>query len=309
MTCVSDPDDARHLVDSLKNAGADMIKTYGINEKDTYYAIASEARRLGMPFGGHLTVMPAGDASDSGATFLDHLNTAGGIDTMCFQSRAYSGQALVARCQSVATRLARNNTWFVPTITIFRAQGTPISARTNAILMRAYSYLQTFWSDSAPANTGSANWLRGPLDRDTLNLPAPDSVGLLRVAQKVGLPMATGVDINGGLLKVLAPGFGTHEELAALVAEGVTPLTALQAATLNPAKALRMTDSLGTVAVGKLADLVILDADPLVDITNTTTISAVLANGRYYDRVALDRVLQDVRTSAMGKKLLHDENP
>jgi hypothetical protein len=58
-----------------------------------------------------------------------------------------------------------------------------------------------------------------------------------------------------------------------------------------------------------LADLVVLEADPLVDITNTTTISAVVANGRYYDRTALDRLLQDVRTSEMGKKLLHDENP
>jgi imidazolonepropionase-like amidohydrolase len=61
---------------------------------------------------------------------------------------------------------------------------------------------------------------------------------------------------------------------------------------------LQGTDSLGTVAAGKLADLVLLDADPLADITNTTTIRAVVANGRYFDRAALDVLLSKVRVEA-----------
>ena len=81
------------------------------------------------------------------------------------------------------------------------------------------------------------------------------------------------------------------------VAEGLTPLEALQTATLNPAKLLHGTDSLGTVAPGKLADLVLLDADPLADITNTMAIRAVVANGRYYDRDALDRLLAEVKAA------------
>ena len=89
-----------------------------------------------------------------------------------------------------------------------------------------------------------------------------------------------------------------HDELRLLVAAGLTPLEALQAATLNPAKMLYTTDSLGTVAPGKLADLVLLDADPLADITNTTTIRAVVANGRYLDRVALDRLMVEVQAKA-----------
>jgi imidazolonepropionase-like amidohydrolase len=71
----------------------------------------------------------------------------------------------------------------------------------------------------------------------------------------------------------------------------------LQSATLNLAKMLRGTDSLGIVAPGKLADLVLLDADPLADITNTMTIRAVVANGRYFDRAALDRLLADARAA------------
>ena len=81
----------------------------------------------------------------------------------------------------------------------------------------------------------------------------------------------------------------------------LTPLAALQSATLNPAKMWRATDSLGTVAPGKLADLVLLDANPLADITNTTTIHAVVANGRYFDRAALDSVLADSRALASRK--------
>ena len=79
-------------------------------------------------------------------------------------------------------------------------------------------------------------------------------------------------------------------------AEGLTPLEVLQTATLNPAKMLHATDSMGTVAPGKLADLVLLDADPLVTIANTSKVRAVVANGRYFDRAELDRLLAEVET-------------
>ena len=80
-------------------------------------------------------------------------------------------------------------------------------------------------------------------------------------------------------------------------AEGLAPWRALRAATYNPAAMLQATDSMGSVAAGKLADLVLLDANPLVDITNTTTIRAVVANGRYYDRTALDRIMANLQAT------------
>ena len=89
-------------------------------------------------------------------------------------------------------------------------------------------------------------------------------------------------------------------------AEGLTPWEALQTATLNPAEMLHATDSLGTVAAGKLADLVLLDADPLADVTNTMAVRAVVANGRYFDRAALDKLVAEVRVEAqkLEKRLL-----
>jgi imidazolonepropionase-like amidohydrolase len=101
---------------------------------------------------------------------------------------------------------------------------------------------------------------------------------------------------KGGLLTTgtdLAPlpGFGVHDELALLVDAGLTPTAALQAATINAARVFGWSDRTGSVARGKLADLVLLDADPLADIRNTTKIRAVVANGRMLMREALDSML------------------
>jgi len=96
---------------------------------------------------------------------------------------------------------------------------------------------------------------------------------------------------------VYRPGLSLHQELAFLAEGGLTPLAVLQSATLNPAKFLQATDSFGTVAPGRLADLVLLDGNPLADIANTKAICAVVANGRYFDRAALDGLLAEVQAN------------
>jgi imidazolonepropionase-like amidohydrolase len=90
----------------------------------------------------------------------------------------------------------------------------------------------------------------------------------MAIMQRAGTPILAGTDAGAPVLSNMPPGFALHAELAMYVAEGLTPLIALQSATLNPATFLHATDTLGTIAPGKLADLVLLDADPLADITN-----------------------------------------
>jgi imidazolonepropionase-like amidohydrolase len=87
------------------------------------------------------------------------------------------------------------------------------------------------------------------------------------------------------------PGFGLHEELALLVRGGMSPFDVLRSATWEPARYLGMLDSAGTVMTGKLADLVLLDADPLRDIANTRRIAAVIWNGRLIDSTGRKRLL------------------
>ena len=111
---------------------------------------------------------------------------------------------------------------------------------------------------------------------------------MTQTMQRSGVALMAGTDVG---LPFLLPGFSLHDELALLVEAGLTPLEALQAATRNPAQAVGLGDELGTIEVGKLADLVLLDADPLAAITNTTRIAAVVANGRLLEKPDLQTLL------------------
>jgi hypothetical protein len=264
-----------------------MLKT-GIFSRDMYFAFAAEARRRGLPFGGHLETV-------SGARIIDHVNFAGGLDQLCL-----GPEASVALCRPVAERWRQNGTWWVPTLSVrllFTYQNSPLNpgAAARAVSARLAKISGQFWTDSAP----QGNWLR-----DVVRPGSTDSLRFLSIMQRVGLPILAGTDAmeknDRGIRKML-PGYSLQAELGIYVAEGLTPLDALQTATLNPAKMLRGTDSLGTVTAGKLADLVLLDANPLADITNITMIRAVVANGRYYDRAALDQLVDEGRAE-VGRK-------
>ena len=114
-----------------------------------------------------------------------------------------------------------------------------------------------------------------------------------RDLRDAGVGLLAGTDMPQAFVY---PGFSLHDELALLVRSGLTPLEALRAATYNPADYFGSLDSLGTVSKGKLADLVLLDANPLLDIRNTRRISAVIANGRLFDSAARARLLSHVET-------------
>ena len=108
---------------------------------------------------------------------------------------------------------------------------------------------------------------------------------------------AAGVGILAGCDAVIA-GFCVHDEIATMVSAGMSPISALQAATLNPARYLGMEQTLGRIAVGKRADLVVLDANPLTDVANVRRIRAVVLGGRLLDRTALDTLLAQTRAAA-----------
>jgi imidazolonepropionase-like amidohydrolase len=116
-----------------------------------------------------------------------------------------------------------------------------------------------------------------------------------RLMHRSGVTLVAGSDIAGPRV----PGFGLHDELALLVEAGLSPLEALQAATLTPAKVLNKANDLGSIGVGKLADLVLLDSNPLEDIHNTQRIRAVIVNGNLFNRAALDRLLADAERAAL----------
>jgi imidazolonepropionase-like amidohydrolase len=123
---------------------------------------------------------------------------------------------------------------------------------------------------------------------------------IVRGLREAGVPILAGTDSP---MQNVPPGFGLHHELTELVRSGLTPAEALRAATYEPARYFDAVDSLGTVAPGKLADLVLLDANPLDRIENARQrhIVAVVTRGRVYDRSALDALLRDEQRVAQAR--------
>jgi imidazolonepropionase-like amidohydrolase len=110
--------------------------------------------------------------------------------------------------------------------------------------------------------------------------------------RKAGIMIMAGTDTGD---PYTYPGFDLHRELLEMVNAGLSPLEALRSATLEPARYLDADDALGTVERGHLADLVLLDADPLADIRNTQKISAVFVAGKYLPKVQLNLMLASMR--------------
>ncbi len=262
------PDEARRLVDSLAGAGAEFIKTHwDLLPRETYYTIAAAARRVGLPLEGHVpATISVLEAAESGHRIMDHVVqiTIWGR----FQGSCQGAAATLERCRALARRLRERDAWLVVGPT---RVGQP----------RIRSRLP-YLSDSSVV--------------DYSDHPAMQEFrSAVALMHHAGMPLLVGSDAGGAV--GMLPWSLMHEELEFAVRAGATPLEALQTATLNPAKYLKGTDSLGTVEQGKLADLVLLDANPLADITNTAKIRAVVANGRFFDRNALDALLADVESA------------
>jgi imidazolonepropionase-like amidohydrolase len=158
----------------------------------------------------------------------------------------------------------------------------------------------------APASWREKTWptfaagIMKDLDTDPLAVRqkfVEHELGIVQRLDRAGVPFLAGTDTPAGVDVI--PGPSLHHELERFVAAGFTPLEALQTATINPAKFMGRLADFGTVEKGRIADLVLLDANPLDDIRNTRRIAAVVANGRYLSRADLDRILADVE--AYGK--------
>ncbi|HEV7838089.1 MAG TPA: amidohydrolase family protein [Gemmatimonadaceae bacterium] len=287
---------------------ADFIKTYSWIPRAAYYGVAREAKKLGVPFAGHVPYsVSVAEASDAGQRSVEHeddlmractsrdsaLRAAFG-DTSSLpvkkQVEQVRAQATIirnsydgARCRSVIATLARNHTWVTPTLIVYQpyAHGLDSAGTHPELLKYVPGIVQGGWRRRAGAVAPS----------DSLVVASYFSLDRTGDLNRGGVKLLAGTDTPQ---PYVYPGFSLHDELALLVRSGLTPLEALRAATYNPAEYLGALDSLGTVAPGKLADLVLLDADPLRDIHNTRRISAVIANGRLYDRAALNGLLEKV---------------
>lgn len=317
---VATPEAGRRAVDSLARGGAGFIKVYSRLSPEVYRAIVEESKKIGIPFAGHIpTLVPATEASDLGQLTVEHLTNVllgcsrdeerlrGDVQAAVSSARGWDSAGVIsrgqaqavldsydpARCRDLARRFVRNGTWMVPTITVLRSTAflddttlahDPRLAFINPGMSAGWNPKQDFRFRTLTPE----DWSR----RKAAFRRQVEIVGLLK---REGVRFLAGTDLAN---PYIYPGSSLHDELENLVGAGFTPLAALQAATIEPARFLGATDSMGTVARGNVADLVVLEGNPLADIRNTTRIRAVVSGGRLFDRKALDGLLEEGKRRA-----------
>lgn len=298
------------LLDSLINAGVDHIKVYELIAPEVYSAVLSRANNKGYKVSGHVPLtMDAIQAMDAGLASIEHLNNvelsmssdwdsllkarqqiiseSAGKTGNEIRNRIYKAQRQHAfntqdeeRREKVLNAMAENYTWQVPTLVITSAAEQGMYGRED--YRNTFNYLpepvRSDWQKNAAemaplseVDLAHAHWANDIVSR----LP------------EAGIGIMAGTDAP---LFSLTPGFSLHEELGLLVHAGLTPMQAIEAATLEPAKFFGLEDQQGSIAKGMNADLVILNANPLVDIQNTKSIHAVMRDGHLNTRADLEKI-------------------
>jgi imidazolonepropionase-like amidohydrolase len=204
-----------------------------------------------------------------------------------------------AQCQALLAQFRRNGTWQVPTLTVHRGMAFLNDSHftSDPRLVYMSGEVRRRWE---PENDFRFRRWR-PAEFELHRQIFTADKKLVGILFRAGVPMLAGTD---AMNPFCMPGFSLHDELALLVESGLTPLAALQSATVRPAEFLGRTEEVGLIAPGKRADLVLLSADPLADIHNSTQIQAVWLQGKYFDRAALDRLLEAAKHRS-GKSKLH----
>ena len=309
---ITTPEAGRSEVDRLKSDGADLIKVYSWLSKDTFLAIADEAKKQKILFGGHVPFsISALEASDAGMNSMEHMlgvylscsrredelraemlkggPNLGGWDRIRLEIFEATDSYDEAKAAKIFAHLAKNRTWQVPTLAAVwaNAEGFDAHVTSDPRLKYIPPSVQQRWSEEVKSSTDTARFVKFH----------DQKLRILGAMHRAGVPVLAGTD-GAWYQAYTYAGFSLHDELALLVRAGLTPAEALQTATINPPRFLGMEKDLGSVEPGKIADLVLLDADPLQDIHNTMRISAVFVSGRYIDRVVLDKLLKDAERVA-----------
>lgn len=280
------PEQARGIVRTLKQVGVDFVKIHRRVPRDDYFAIVDETKKQGLTLVGHIpmTVRPE-EASDAGQ-LIEHTETLfEGTFSEGMEDAKLPDAIRAFRAKDAAAlfaRFVRNQTPVTPMIGLWRMlaeppPGGPLSD--PRLKYTARSRRELLASQLAMTKEQLDLIARRYLEyRETV-----------RMMNRAGVLLLAGTDSS---VPPRIPGFALHEELMTLVDAGLTPLEALRTATVNAARILKKTDDFGTVAPGKVADMVVLDANPLEDIRNTQRIAAVIARGKLLRRGDLDGLLK-----------------
>lgn len=306
----STPDEARELVHYFASRHVDFIKVYNNIPRQGYFALMREARAMHMTVVGHIPrQITARELSDSGQHSVEHARVflfhcwpgaeqfwTNGTPKMTVTElmRHMVDDYDPAICGSLFQDYVRNDTWYVPTHVTRAVEAHAAALATSHDPRDAYipRAMHDEWVADARRTAAYDSSAAG---RKALGDFYTKGLEITGAAYRAGVRVMAGTDAGDSFIY---PGFSMHDELGELVKAGLTPAQALRAATLDPAEFLGRTADFGVVERGRMADLVIVSADPLTDIRNTSRIDAVIEGGRFFDRAALDAMLQRVADAA-----------
>jgi Amidohydrolase family len=318
---------AREAVRYLKQNGADTIKVYDTLSREAYFAVADEAKKQNITFVGHVPeAITSFEASDAGQKSFEHL---GNILRSCSSLAPEAIEAQVRekvkpptdpndftifprriavrtaielatfseqKCQQLFAKFVKNGTWQVPTLVAKQALALVDTGMFTGDPRMKYMLKEDleYWKPEK-------NFLfryRTPEYIEESIKRYQKELELVGAMNRAGVKIMCGTDIT---VAYIFPGFSVHDELALFVQAGLSPFEALQTATRNPAEFLGELKSSGTIEKGKIADLVLLEADPLAAITNTRRINSVVAGGRYFSKDDIEKILAQVESDAKNK--------
>lgn len=318
---VTTADDGRRAVQSVKQMGADFVKVYDGLSREAYFAIVEESKRVGLPFEGHVPAsITQAEASNAGQRSIEH--GIGIVPSLEFEKdkpapTGYFEEAMRTqnfslipegiakegndeldhfseqRTEKLYRAFAKNDTYLTPTRVVDRGLTfvDDISKEDDPRLQYVPASMREDWK---PQN-GMLTKYRTPAYIKFRKRNYDMTTKQILVARRLGVSFLAGTDVSAAYTY---PGFSLHDELALFVEAGFTPLEALRTATVNPARFFGTTDSTGNIEVGKSGDVVILDANPLEDISNTKRVSAIIVGGRLLTRSDLNSLLQKAEAAA-----------
>ena len=318
---VKNAKDAQDAVRKLKADGEDFIKVYSNLSREAYFAILDEANRgpRKLAVAGHVPhAVSAAEASDRGQKSIEHAYSvllgcstkeeqlrkdllglvAGGRLDKVDAATAWRihVQAIQSYDDRKATALfekfAKNGTWQVPTLTVRRAWSslhdpTFTNDERKKNLPNGIGLLWTHTVDKGVVKLPLMGVELNMVDIQNQKILFRAYLKLVKSMHDAKVKLLAGTDTP---IPYCFPGSGVHDELELLVEAGMTPLEAIQTATRNPAEYLERLKDLGTIEKDKIADLVLLETDPLKDIRNMRKIAAVVVRGTYLSRESLDKL-------------------
>ena len=324
---IPSPAKAREVVREHKKKDFDLLKVYEYLDRDVYFALADESKNVGIAFAGHVPwTVTVKEAAEAGQKSLDHgiglFEAVSGRETDFIEERKKAlkseeftlehrdnlligpngqftrilnlreGRFMLvdSLIQDLAKTLKASNTWIVPTFTQDALFIRYEEITNHNMLKYIPPHHQKEWEKEIKQFASADEDYK----RDG-RIWFGDFKELINRFNQLGVGILAGTDCD---VKLIVPGYHLHKELELMVEAGLTPLEALQTATLNAAKYFEKEAVMGTVEEGKVADIVLLDANPLENILNTKSIRAVVTSGKYFDRQALDKLLENVELAA-----------